>query len=686
MSKTFRQYEGAWANNPYPSGNTMAEQGCGPTAIANILANSILPNISPSDTGTYMNNKGYAIANCGSTWAGMTETLRHFGVDCTYITYPSADSIWGHMNKGNRFIVFLFNSGTRGGVTWTGGGHFIAATGYKIEGGKHWFYTRDSGGRKNDGWHCYETTMTGLIGAVWICTSASNPTKFKGDSTPGDGTASGSYMDNGQGISLEQQISVLYSSNNYSFIQQEETPEYQFTTANKFADILKSLNPPLTEKSVGEVIAAGKILPRETLTTAIDELLNTTLSQASIQIKKPTTKQHGTLLSYGNVIEAPTIILNLNGVPIGGYGNIGDVYPNYITSMTVSKISGQINRYTINLRYTVRYGEDPNFIDKLLSRTGFRNKIQILYGDSNGTKLFRDDEAIITDVTFNESVSNKTIDYTITALSSIISAVSMTSNYASKTDKPSNLIKDLIYNVTDIGQSVLQALPGMANQSLVNSAGLIPTNDEIVQTQTRLNVSPMAQLAYYVSGMYNISNNTNYYLTYMDDINNDFGGPYLKITEIGNTSTETLAGQYFEIDVGYPGDNFVMNFSIDTDTYFPLVYNYNDNFITWDYDIDNEGNIIKTQFNPLLKNNVFNKRNVIQSNWWKKVTEYPISATLTIKGLVKPVLLTSYIKVNVLFYGSTDLASGVYAILGQTDSISGAGYTTTLSLLRVGDK
>ena len=96
------------------------------------------------------------------------------------------------------------------------------------------------------------------------------------------------------------------------------------------------------------------------------------------------------------------------------------------------------------------------------------------------------------------------------------------------------------------------------------------------------------------------------------------------------------------------------------------------------------GNVIRTKSNPLLLNNDFNKKNVIQSNWWNKVTEYPVSAQLTIKGLMKPVMLGSFIKVNVLFYGSQDLASGLYMIVGQTDSISGSGYVTTLSLLRVG--
>lgn len=680
MSVTFRQYEGGWENNPYPnSSNNMANSGCGPTSIANILANSILPSITPKEVGNYMNSKGYAVEE-GSTWSGMTDTLRHYGIDCTYLNYPSPSTLWEHMNKGHRYIIILFGKGTQGGISWTEFGHYVAATGYKIENNKHWFYTRDSGGRKNDGWHCYEDTMSNLSCMFWVCTSSSMPEKFNMKANPGDATG----IDTGVGLNLEQQVAKLYSSDNYSFIQQEQESapkEYGITTS--FKEILAKLNPPLTEKSANEILEAGRIISRKTLTTILDDLLKQTQ-----EIVKPTPRvtltKPGELLTNNNVIEAPTILLDLNGVIIGGYGNVGDIYPNYIQSLQIQKISGQINRYTINLIYTVRYGEDPNFIDKLLSRTGFTNKIRLLYGDSNGVSLFRDDEAIITDVTFNESVTNKTLLYTITALSSIIKATGSNTTYASQTAKPSTLINNLFYSNTEQSQALLNALPGMRSSTLVNSRGLIPTNDATVTTQTRINSSPISQLQYYVDGMYNDENNSTYILLYMDDTKNEFGGPYIKINEIKTYNTETLQDRYFEVNVGYPDNTLVLNFSLDNGVYFPLIYNYNKKLSVWDYDIDNMGNILRTSVNPLVTNNDFHKRNVIQSNWWKKVTEYPVTAQLTLKGLVKPVILGSMIKVNVLFYGNEDLASGVYMITGQNDSISGNGYTTTLSLVRVG--
>lgn len=666
----YRQYDNAWANDPYPyGGDNMANSGCGPTSIANILANSIKPNITPHDTGVYMNSKGYAIANCGSTWAGITETLKHFGVESTFAAGPSASKVFELMN-GYKYSILLFGAGTQGGVTWTAGGHFVAATDYKVEGGKHWFFTRDSGGRKNDGWHCFEDTMSNLLACIYVCTSL-------------QGGNSGSITTE----EIERAASSVLSSNNYTYINWDKEANDTKSSPNKITELFKTalqtLNPPYTEQSALEVIEKTEHSKSSAL-AVLDSILGNITAIAAKAVNKSREKTAGTLLSYPTVVQAPTIVLNLNGVIIGGYGNFGDVYPNYITSMTVDKTSGKINRYRINLTYQVRFGEDPNFIDKLLSRTGFTNKIQILYGDSNGLKMFRDDEALITDVTFNESVSSKTINYTITAVSSIISASSIKGNYSSKTDKPSNLIHDLFYSVSDTSRALLSALPGMSNTTLVNSSGLIPTNDEIVTTQPMIGASPITMLNYYVSGMYNTDTNSIYTLTYHDDITNDFGGPYVKITEIGSTDTSALAGNYFEVDVGYPGENFVTDFSIDNSVYFPLVYKYNQNLPKWVYDIDNDGNIFKTQTNSLISNNKFDRPNVVAKEWWKRVTEYPVTASLTVKGLLKPILLGSYIRVNVLFYGNEDLASGLYAVTGQTDTISGNGYFTTLSLLRVG--
>lgn len=65
------------------------------------------------------------------------------------------------------------------------------------------------------------------------------------------------------------------------------------------------------------------------------------------------------------------------------------------------------------------------------------------------------------------------------------------------------------------------------------------------------------------------------------------------------------------------------------------------------------------------------------------MVQFPISATLTIKGLLKPAILMTYVKVNVLFYGRPHTASGLYIITKQTDTVDSNGYKTMLNLTRI---
>ena len=379
------------------------------------------------------------------------------------------------------------------------------------------------------------------------------------------------------------------------------------------------------------------------------------------------------------MVEAPVIELSFNGITIGGYGNSGDKYPNYITAMTVKKINGRINTYTINLTYQIRAGEDPNYIDKLLSNTGYLNPLKIKYGDSNSPGLmFKEESAVITDVKSQDSVSSSQINYTISAISSITSADKIYYTFSEKKDKPSNLINDLLYNSGEISTQLQAAFPLMTNKSFVNSNNLIPNNDAEVIVGGMADVSPITYLSHVVSCMLNVANNTSYFLSFND--NKD--GAYFQISEIAPIMDNNVL---YEVDVGYPGDNFVTNFQLCDNIYWPLVYEYNGSIPKWDYTINNNGSISKTKTNSLYSDNKFLANSVINSNWWRSLTEFPISAKLTVKGLTIPVMLMTYIRINTLFYGEKDIASGIYVVTDQEDSVSGSGYTTTLTLLRVSE-
>lgn len=177
--KIFRQYEGSWANKPYPTrGCRVSGAGCGLVACTHMaIEQERYKDWTPNTLRPYMLK--YAVAGQGTTWDGITKTLQHLGYKPKYITEatPMKDA-FAELNKGNRIGIILFYGGyskrrrkwyrTPDGTVWTSSGHYIMFGSYKYENGKHWFYLKDSGGRKHDGWYAYETSMKGCVGQMWI--------------------------------------------------------------------------------------------------------------------------------------------------------------------------------------------------------------------------------------------------------------------------------------------------------------------------------------------------------------------------------------------------------------------------------------------------------------------------------------------------------------------------------------
>ena len=70
--------------------------------------------------------------------------------------------------------------------------------------------------------------------------------------------------------------------------------------------------------------------------------------------------------------------------------------------------------------------------------------------------------------------------------------------------------------------------------------------------------------------------------------------------------------------------------------------------------------------------------------WWTKATKYPITANITIQGLLRPATLMQYLRLNIIFPGGhKHLASGLYIVTKQVDNINSNGYTTQLTLTRI---
>lgn len=166
----YKQYDSRWGSKNYNGSSTMASAGCGATACA-IIISGRNPKITPLDTMKYMQTNGdekhakFALYGQGTAWNGIPSCLRYYGCeDVQEVNVnTSMTKVWELMKKG--YVgVFLFN-----GLPWTTQGHYVAVTDYKYEYGKHYVYTRDSGGRNRTGWYAYETTMKGVVFKVWLC-------------------------------------------------------------------------------------------------------------------------------------------------------------------------------------------------------------------------------------------------------------------------------------------------------------------------------------------------------------------------------------------------------------------------------------------------------------------------------------------------------------------------------------
>lgn len=167
----FKQWDSRWGNLPYPRRpKTISSSGCGCCSVTHVLIEE--PEYSdwtPKNVQPYMVKNGFAVYGHGTSWSGITKALEHYGYK---VKEPNISNTmaaaWVDLKDSLKRGVILFKGGTKGGVTWTLGGHYVAFVDYKVRNGKHYFKTKDSG-RWNDGWHCYESTMAGLMPKIWIC-------------------------------------------------------------------------------------------------------------------------------------------------------------------------------------------------------------------------------------------------------------------------------------------------------------------------------------------------------------------------------------------------------------------------------------------------------------------------------------------------------------------------------------
>ena len=407
------------------------------------------------------------------------------------------------------------------------------------------------------------------------------------------------------------------------------------------------------------------------------------------------------LLMPDTRVEAPFVRVSIGGYTFGVYeeksrgvdvrnGHVKTVtakYPNYIQNLSINKINGTVNTYSLSIKYPITENNDPNFFEKIFSSISDTRKIYFTYGDSMLPEyVYKDEEAIITKVQNTFDIKNPVITYTIDAVSTSSLALSGSYTFPTKYAKPSD---EIIRLVNSSKYHLKEVFTGMRGKNLEE---LIMTDDKMIQIPTRTNTSILDYINYLVSCMTPVgSSGTSaikssvYALVASEDTTGTYGGPYFKVQKVQSAYNVLNQLTTYSIDIGYPTSNIVTDFTIDQNENWSIYYNYNRSLDNSDYlkRIDSKGEP-EYIYSPQLTGGKFEMKSS-DSTWWTKVTQYPIKAKITLKGLLKPAILMQYVKLNVWYFGHKHVSSGYYIITAQKDNIGMSGYTTTLSLLRVSE-
>lgn len=409
--------------------------------------------------------------------------------------------------------------------------------------------------------------------------------------------------------------------------------------------------------------------------------------------------ESASLVSAQNRVESPFIIAKIGDYTFGNCDSSQDrqklstimkvTYPNFMESLSIVKINGAINTYTLRMIYAITEVDDPNMLEKVFSSVSKSRKIVLSYGDWNcPSYIYKEEEGIITKVASSVDFANSKIQYTINCVSTSIALKAGNFSFNARTAKPSDVLKELLKNEAYGLSSVFS---GMRNMSKTALAGLIAGDDKTVQIEAKPSINIFDYMSYLVSCMVSQSDkggaikDAQYYWAVYDDINNEFGGTYFKVVKVNAGAKYNISYSTYEVDVGYPSGSYVTSFTVNTDETWSILYNYGAQIQQpqYTYSINNDGDIVSTYSPSVTRSSTHFKTTEADRTWWTQVTQFPISAKLVIKGLLRPTLLMSYVKVNAYFYGHKHITSGLYIITKQEDTIDGSGYKSTLSLTRI---
>jgi hypothetical protein len=177
---------------------------------------------------------------------------------------------------------------------------------------------------------------------------------------------------------------------------------------------------------------------------------------------------------------------------------------------------------------------------------------------------------------------------------------------------------------------------------------------------------------------------TLYMLCFDGDVLGIMGGAYLKLVR----TDEPTSPDEWTVDVGYPGTTDVFDFRLTERGMYSILYKYEQQ-LDWlganvtMRELNEKGQIVNLARHPLAIDPHLKKTTDVAANWWSQMVNYPISAILTIRGLIRPSILTTAVNINHWFYGQKFSTSGRYRIISDTVRLSGSGFFEDIGCLRV---
>ena len=376
----------------------------------------------------------------------------------------------------------------------------------------------------------------------------------------------------------------------------------------------------------------------------------------------------------------------------GFYQPFSIQFPQYIQSLEVTKINGQVNKYTLLINYPITQHDDPNFFEKVFSSVSSTRKIIFTYGDAETPAyVYKNEEAIITGVQQTFNLQSSAISYTVSAVSSAAlstdGSITMLGTSNGQKIKPSDEIKRLFRT----NKSLQNTFTGM---SVADLDRLIAGDDMEVEVDSKLNISAIDYINYLAGCMIPQGSTPGlskeiYIMTIYDDSITSAEramsrkGPYFKVTKV---STVMERGDAYEIDIGINTSTIVREFRIDKNENYSIYYDYQN--------LAHPENYVRRIGADGLWEDVYAPTGMLRNDassistsdrvWWTKATQFPINAEIKIQGLLRPATLMQYVRLNVIFPGGNKhLSSGLYIVTRQIDNIGPNGYATNLGLTRI---